>query len=112
MASFAIDVLWGTSLILPIVVFLLVNPLASIRAKLFAATVAVGAGWCLTVAYAVAARAIALSEAGTRDQQLAVLDHDGAPLAFAMTLGWIPGLVVVLATSLTRATFARRVKGL
>ena len=74
MASFAIDVLWGASLILPMVVFLLVHAQASIRAKLFAATVAVGAGWCLTVAYAVAARAISLLEAGTRDQQLAVLD--------------------------------------
>jgi hypothetical protein len=106
MAKFTINVLWITSLVLPLVVFLLVNARASLWAKLTIAAVAVGAGWCLTVAYTVAAGAITLSLSGL-DEQRTILDHDGAPHAFAATLGWVPALIVVGAAWLTRALLVR-----
>lgn len=92
--AFSSTVLWLSSLAVPALVFITVEAKAPLRARLSAAALAIAAGWCLDVAYAVAAKAIALSLA-THEQQLAIFDRDGAPLAFAATLGWVPALVLV-----------------
>jgi hypothetical protein len=54
-------------------------------------------GWLAFVAYAVAARALALATA-SEVERLLILDADGAPLAFAVLLGWLPGLCIVVLT--------------
>ena len=109
-AKFATTALWLTTFVLPMLVFLSVSARASRVARLCAAVLAIAAGWCFEVAYAVAARAIALSDAAPQ-AQLAIFNRDGAPLAFAATFGWIPAVVAVVIAWAVRAALIPRIKG-
>jgi hypothetical protein len=100
--AFSIAVLWLTSLAVPALIMLSVDVRARLTIRLCTAICAIAAGWCLVITYAVAARAMALSLASP-EQQLAISDRDGGPLAFAAILGWLPALIVVAST-----WFARR----
>jgi hypothetical protein len=74
------------------------------------AVLAVAAGWCLTVAYAISARAISISIASP-NELLALYDRDGAPLAFAAVLGWLPSLVIVVVAWLAHSVVLSHLRG-
>jgi hypothetical protein len=84
-SQFATTTLWLASLAIPALVFLLVNAKSS---------------------------RIARAQAPTQEAQLALLDSDGAPLAFAATFGWVPAAVVVTVVWFVRRTLIPRIKGL
>jgi hypothetical protein len=111
-SQFATTTLWLASLAIPALVFLLVNAKSSRTAQLSAAIIAMATGWCCTIAYAIAAQSIARAQAPTQEAQLALLDSDGAPLAFAATFGWVPAAVVVTVVWFVRRTLIPRIKGL
>ena len=98
MENFASTTLWLTSLVLPALLFLVANSFKRTWHTLIRAAIAIGCGWAFVFSYAIAANTINLSLARTEAKLLMLSDADGAPLAFAATLGWVLPAVLVFAT--------------
>jgi hypothetical protein len=92
--TFAKAAIHLASIALPFLIFVAGNTFTSRMRTFVHAIAAIACGWGLTVAYAIAARAITLSVANPQEQ-LAIFDTDGAPLAFAAVFGWVPSVLIV-----------------
>jgi hypothetical protein len=103
----ATTILWLSSLALPCLLFLAVDRLRSLLANLAWAALCIGIGWLLTVAYAMAAHALALTAASATDYAT-VFVSDGAPAAFATVFGWIPSSVAIASVWAARWYLPRR----
>lgn len=89
----ATTLLWLSSLVLPVLLFLAANRFRNTRTSLIWMSVSVAVGWLLKIAYAVAAHAMALAFASP-EHYPAVFAHDGAPHAFAVLFGWVPVTII------------------
>jgi len=98
MKTFAINVIWITSLALPYFVFILHNNFQHSRITILRALIAIGLGWVFMIAYAISASSITVVEKISRENLNAVTPNDGASLAFVSVFGWlIPSFVVFIA---------------
>ncbi len=95
------------ALLLPYVLFAVGNTFRSLVITVVRAAVAIAAGWCLLQVYVVRGNEITVSLASP-SQLLELYDKDGAALAFAAVLGWIPGALIVLSTWLIHTLLRRR----
>jgi hypothetical protein len=102
----ASTIIWLSSLALPCLLFLAANSFRSVGRSMLWAALSVGVGWLLGLAYAVAAHALALTSASPAEYE-AVFANDGAPLAFAAVLGWVPATVVIALTWAARSLLVR-----
>jgi len=107
---FAQLVIFLAMLMLPYLLFVTGNTYTSWWLTGSRAAIAVAAGWCLAFAYAIAARAINISIASPAEL-LALYDRDGAPLAFAAVLGWVPALFVVAVAWLVHSVALPHLRG-
>ncbi|MFZ3152683.1 hypothetical protein [Pseudomonas sp.] len=110
MTDFVITTLALTNLALPALLFLVVNSFQNTWIILFRAVVAIGCGWAFTISYAFAANAINFSLSHTQVELESMYAGDGAPLAFAMVLGWFPPAIVVLTTWGVHLVITKRMK--
>ena len=109
MEDFAIDTLWVTELALPVLLFLVANDFRHAWLTWIRAVVAIGYGWALGLSYAVAAKAIPVCFAQSQVRILEIYESDGAPVAFATTLGWVlPAMLVFMAWGVRVALAKRR----
>ena len=107
---FATVVIGLSTLALPYCVFALGNRFERWWLTLSRAVVAIGVGWTMTLAYALAAGAIAFQNTSP-DQLEKLYEHDGAPLAFAAVFGWVPSALIVAITALVHRVLVRKVVG-
>jgi len=107
--QFAETTIWLSGFFLPYFLFIAGNSFRSRILTFMRAVIAIGAGWCLYLAYTIAARAIRLSVAPPTDL-LALYDRDGAPSAFAAELGWVPAAFVVLLAWLVHSLFIPKLR--
>jgi hypothetical protein len=105
-AHLATTIIWISSLALPCLLFLAANSFRNGWQSILWAALSTAVGWLLALAYAVAAHSLALTSASPTEHP-AVFANDGAPLAFAAVLGWVPAAVAVILTWGARSAIAR-----
>jgi len=105
--GFSSVVIWLSSLVFPLLVFFVGNSFRSRAHLLVRFAVAIGIGWALIFASAVAAHALNISVASAAELS-ALYERDGAPLAFAAVFGWLPATLFVAIAWLFRAYALRK----
>jgi uncharacterized membrane protein YGL010W len=108
MEQFASTTIWVTSLALPYLLFAVANPFRHTLITAIRALVAITAGWLLSVAYAIAAGALSLSNAPSEAARLAIYDTDGSKVSFALMFGWVLPSVIVLGSWVLHRFVSRR----
>ena len=86
MKEYALNVLWITALLLPVVVFLAGPKLSLNRSTFIRALLAIGCGWIFWIAYTIAAQTITSG-----------MVMNGASYSFSIMFGWfLPTIDVTL----------------
>ena len=110
MKLYASTVIWMSSFLLPYLLFVASNHFGRPVITLLRAAIAIGLGWLLTVAYAIAANAMTIATLNYSQQSINVVAGDGASLSFSVLFGWFLPLIVVCLAWIIHAWVLPRLK--